>query len=76
MHRCDECGSVYHYAYQAEECCPPTTSLVYECSLCAKAHDEESHAEYCCQLLNHDNEPTGLTPAALEALGQQRLELV
>lgn len=73
-YRCDECGDIHEDEDNARECCAPTISEVYQCSVCHAKFDDEDEADKHC--LDHDeDQPDVPSHAELEAHGQQRLPL-
>lgn len=68
-YRCEACKTVHDDEDSAFLCCMPTVTEVFACPVCDKNYDQKHHAIECCS----DPRNTELTPAELEALGQQRL---
>jgi hypothetical protein len=73
---CDECRDEHDDEWSAQECCPPTISIKYRCGVCHTSNFRSELAEDCCEGLAKEGAAPNLTHAELEALGQQRLELV
>ncbi|MGS1014088.1 hypothetical protein ACVCL0_09155 [Rhodanobacter sp. UC4450_H17] len=73
-YRCDECGDIHEDDIEARECCAPTISEVFQCSVCHATFDDEDVAEEHCWE-HTDAEPDVPTHAELEAAGQQVLPL-
>lgn len=70
VYQCDGCGGIHEYEDDAESCCRPDVIKGYQCPECAEFHTTETDALNCCR--EADTTPI-ITPAELEAAGQQRL---
>ena len=69
--RCDGCGRIHEFHFDARYCCQPNVTWGYVCPTCETFYIEEETAIACCQ--DESEAPPTPTAQELEAAGQARL---
>jgi len=77
LFECPGCLNWHESHYEAAHCCEPDIEEVthWQCGDCGGIYKDQEDARLCCWDGETELEPYIITPAELEAAGQQRLAL-